>query len=371
MKKELFQFQYTNPDFVGMRCFLGNGYQSAEISNNLGQGAGICNYLQSPFPIMRLAGVYSYTSTIPAPEKRNQVQMDTIFRLLNTFGILPLDLDNPSHPKGDDLNEFLPTEFTQVFDMKQAVVKTNSKIEQLMVETEVFLSRSHPNFGALKVNVSKSNGDHFGFCHLTRKDPYTCYEKVALKEIGHGKSLWEVEFPEDGFDVQKKGLYHIAQITGIEVFDEHGNQLEFSYDRSEEDTDSVDFNEVSVWTTTVKCSPPKISTDQKYRWTVILYFGVYKQSDCETPRYANAYSGVDQGQRAIQGLEEVMGLGYGGLFQAHKDAWEKDIWQNLIEVPDADENIQKMLISSFYVMGCTYLEGLAYGNGPNGINGHW
>jgi trehalose/maltose hydrolase-like predicted phosphorylase len=371
MRNELFQYRYSNPEFSGMRCFLGNGYQSTEISNNLGQGAGLCNFSQSPFPIMRLAGVYSYPSTIPDRKKRITLPLDTIFRQLNIFGIFPLDPNNPKHPDAEDLDFYMPKSFEQVLDVRRATVTTTAQIEELNVENELFLSRTFPNFGAMKMKVSKSNGSMFSFQHITRKDPYTCYNNVKFTDSGDGKALWELKIPEDNYDFLKRGLYNIAQVTGIEILDDKNNPIKFKVDRTSEDTEKLDFNEMPKWTATVQCDSPRISSDNKYHWTIILYFGVYKQSDNETPRFSNTSSEEDQGKRAIEGLKNVMKIGYDKLLKDHEAAWQRDIWQHVIEVPNADEKIQRMIISSFYVMGCTYLEGLAYGNGPNGINGHW
>jgi len=354
-----------------MRCFLGNGYQSTELSNNFGQGAGTCNLGQAPFPIMRVAGVYSYPNEIPSKFKRKTLHLDSLFRTLNTFGIFPLDPDNPRHPDAKNLDFYLPGLFKQVLDMKRAVVTTNAQVEDLLVETEVFLSRAHPNFGGMKVKVTKSNGGSFAFQHVTRKDPFTSLHEMKFTEIGLGKALWEYSIPEDIYEFQERGFYNIAQIAGLEVFDEHGHPLEFTADRSSEDGNKLGYDEIPVWRATVQCATPQVSSDNQYRWNIILYFGIYKQSDNEVPRFADASSSENQGERAIEGLTNVMELGYDALLRAHEAAWQKDIWQNLIEVPGADESIQRMIISSFYVIGCTYLEGLAYGNGPNGINGHW
>ncbi len=124
MQEEMFQFRYKDPQFSGMRCFLGNGYQSTEISNNLGQGAGLCNFIQAPFPAMRIAGVYSYPNTIPKFKSKKDLRLDSLFRTLNTFGIYPFDPDNSSQLEPEDLDFFMSDQFEQMLDMKRAVVLT-------------------------------------------------------------------------------------------------------------------------------------------------------------------------------------------------------------------------------------------------------
>jgi trehalose/maltose hydrolase-like predicted phosphorylase len=371
MRPDLFKFRYADPKFGKMRCFLGNGYQSTELSNNLGQGAGVVDFTQSPFPIMRLAGVYSYPNTIPDEKKRKELHLDTIFRPLNSIGIFPLDPDNPAHPAAADLDFYMPRAFEQVLDMQRAVATTKAQIEALDLETEVFLSRTHPNFGVMRIKVVKSNGPRFSFQHVTRKDPYTCLERVTFSEIEPGKALWETKLREDNYDFHARGLYNIAQVVGIEVLDEKNKPLTYTTERAADDEGSLDFNDMPSWKATVQCDAPKASKDKKYRWTIIVYFGIYKQSDNETPRFAGAPADEAQGKRAVAGLSQVMKLGYDHLLTEHEAAWQKDVWQSLIEVPGADDGLQRRIIASFYVMGCTYLEGLAYGNGPNGINGHW
>ena len=223
----------------------------------------------------------------------------------------------------------------------------------------------------MKIQITKSNGSQFAFQHLTRKDPYTFLQEVKFTEVGAGKSLWELGIPEDNYDFHQRGLYHIAQITGLEVLDDQNNPIPFTVKTVAEDADKLDFGDTPIWREIVECEAPPISSDEKYHWTILLYFGMFKQSDNETSRFADASADENQGERAIERLNKIMTIGYETLLKEHEVAWQQDIWQNLIELPGAEERIQKMIIASFYVMGCTYLDGLAYGNGPNGINGHW
>jgi trehalose/maltose hydrolase-like predicted phosphorylase len=371
MQDKLFQFHYTDPKFVGMRCFLGNGYQSTEVSNNLGQGGGLCDFIKAPFPAQRIAGVYSYQNTIPKLKSKKGLRLDTLYRTLNTFGIYPLDPDNKDYPEPEDLDFFMPEQFEQTLDVKRAIVETKAKVQDILLETEVFLSRTQPNFGVMKIIATKMNGSSFIFQHSTKKDPYSFIQDAKFTAPEPGKSLWEIELPDDNYEFHNRGLYHIAQITGLEILDENDNPIPFSIKYDSEDVDKLDLGDAPVWKEIVECETPPISIDEKYRWKIILYFGMFKQSDNETPRFADAPSDEDQGKRAIEGLNTVMNIGYETLLKDHEAAWQQDIWQNLIEVPGADDETQKRIISCFYVMGCTYLDDLAYGNGPNGINGHW
>ena len=62
-------------------------------------------------------------------------------------------------------------------------------------------------------------------------------------------------------------------------------------------------------------------------------------------------------------------MGWARNLTEHITAWKRDIWDQLIFVPQSDVELQKRIIACYYILGCTYLEGLAYSNGPNGITG--
>ena len=68
---------------------------------------------------------------------------------------------------------------------------------------------------------------------------------------------------------------------------------------------------------------PQLVGDEKYHWTILLYFGMFKQSDNETSRFADASADENQGQRAIERLNKIMTIGYETLLKEHEVAWQQ------------------------------------------------
>ena len=125
--------------------------------------------------------------------------------------------------------------------------------------------------------------------------------------------------PEDNYDFHQLGLY-IAQITGLEVLDDQNNPIPFTVKTVAEDADKLDFGDTPIWREIVECEAPPITSDEKYHWTILLYFGMFKQSDNETSRFADASADENQGERAIERLNKIMTIGYETLLKEHEVA---------------------------------------------------
>ena len=180
MNPELFEFEYHNPEFYQLRTFLGNGYQSVELSNSLGQGIGACELNLSPFPIMRLAGVYSFGNFFLSKKGEGRPLLNSIARGLNDYGLFPIPPDQQTPIDLEEIDGVMLENFSQKLDIQKAVVTTKGIIGSLQTTTEIFLSRSLPNIGILRMTVVRSSPGDQEFLHLVRKDPMTDYESIAF-----------------------------------------------------------------------------------------------------------------------------------------------------------------------------------------------
>ncbi len=373
MNDEMFRFSYTDPEFSKLRVFLGNGYQNIECSNNLGQGIGVCEYHKAPFPVLKLAGVYSYPPRII--KDVDHPRLDSLFRGLNTFGLLPLDHGNKNHPTGSNMDFYNPPDFHQVLDMKRALVKTTAKIGTIDTVTEMFLSRVVPNVGFLKMEIVKDNDTPLTLKHYVRKDPFTNVDDITFLKHDNNICTFIIKTREDYNEFKGLGPSCIVQATAIQVLDEQGGAIPFSTRWDGERIDDpgnnsvLSYDEVLNYIEEITVACPERSDDGRFRWTVVLYFGIFKKMDECDPFFKKVTAGNDLVSRAVGKLAEVMHNGYEEGKDRHVRAWENDVWKGLIEV-GMNDGVQKMIISSFYILGCTYLAGLCYGNGPGGVIGH-
>nr|MDO8117018.1 hypothetical protein [Candidatus Sigynarchaeota archaeon] len=287
MKDDMFQFSYTDPGFSKLRVFLGNGYQNIECSNNLGQGIGVCEYHKAPFPVLKLAGVYSYPPRVL--KGAENPRLDSLFRGLNTFGVFPLDPDNADHPAECDMDFYNPPDFHQVLDMKRALVKTTAKIGHVDTETEMFLSRVEPNVGFLKMKVVKDTNTPLILKHYVRKDPFTNVDDITFLRHGNDVNTFHIKTKEDYNEFKGLGPASIVQATAIQVLDEQGEAIPFSSRWDGERIDDpankeiLSYDEVLNYIEEITAACPERSDDGRFRWIVVLYFGIFKQMDGRDP----------------------------------------------------------------------------------------
>jgi trehalose/maltose hydrolase-like predicted phosphorylase len=353
MTGEPFELSTTNDKFYLKRAVLGNGYFGIDASNNFGQGFGISES-KDPFPTTYLGGVYSN-----AIEKGNPDKLDSIFRPLNTFSLIPA-----SQSVSDDYS--VMNNYSQTLDMKKATVFTFGTWGNYNIESKMYLCRHLPHMGVLQLKCSIVDHEADGnspieFIHLVRKDPRVKYLEIRSEiEDQPFLEIYNTKIEEDGYKFNKKSEFNIVQISAIEIFDKAGNNIPFTTTTSSFNDEDLGFDGELKYETSLNLnSNSTASANEKLQeFTLTLYFGIFKENDPEIENDLEKY--------AKDYILAAMAMGEADIYQNHNKSWENEVWDRLIEV--SDTKIQQLIIASMYQMACTFKEGIPNSSGPTGLN---
>lgn len=335
MSDEFFKFQSTIGDVAKKRAFLGNGYFGVDVSNNFGQGFGVCE-IRDLFPVIYLGGVYTLSYSDKTVPK-------AMFHAMNAHNIIPA---TQSFEKENDQME----EFIQEIDMKTAQVTTKGKWHEYSVETTIFASRQRPNIGVVKMHCSDAGQDHHEFIHAVRKDPRTRYETLTFLDEGN-LAIFDGSVIEDKKQFNNGGLFRIIQVTAIQVIADDGTIIPFKTTWVSNDADDIDFDGEAKF---IK----HILFETETPFSIVLYFGTYKETDSNDNLLDYVRASIKQ----------AMQDGFDILYDEHCHAWQYEIWSRIIDVP-GNESLQRRIIAAMYAIGCSLKQGINNSAGPNGLNG--
>ncbi|HME56574.1 MAG TPA: hypothetical protein VKM55_30520 [Candidatus Lokiarchaeia archaeon] len=338
MNDELFVFRSTAGNPEKKRAFIGNGYFGADISSNFGQGFGTCEN-KAPFPTTYLGGVY----TLAYGAYGDKAVPKALFNAMNAYCIIPAAQSLDQEPGYME-------DFCQEMDMKKALVTTKGTWHGYAIETMAFASRQRPNLGIVKIHCSSAGQDHHEFLYLVRKDPRTRYETFTFLDEGK-LAMFDGSIIEDKKQFDDRGLYRIIQATTMQIIADDGTELPFETTWESKDSEDINFDGEATFT-------EHISIDTGTSFSIILYFGIYKETD----------TGGDLLDHARDSIGQAMQYGFEMLFEEHCRAWQDEIWSRVIEVP-GDELLQRRIIAAMYAIGCSLKQGINNSAGPNGLNG--
>ena len=188
-----------------MNCFY---LFKCSSNDNFGQGFGITEP-QDPFPPVWVGGVYT-----PLKGAFSSIESGGLFKACNIHSIIPAKQD--IEELFDTLDE---NRFSQCLDMKSAVVTTKGKWFDYQIDEKIFLSRSIPNMGVLKVALKPENEEELikhKFHQIIQKDPRIKYETL---DVNLKKERLEIlgKIHENGYDFRNQGLFEIIQLSKIEI----------------------------------------------------------------------------------------------------------------------------------------------------------
>nr|MDO8113075.1 hypothetical protein [Candidatus Sigynarchaeota archaeon] len=336
MNNDNFVFRSTKADLAKKRAYLGNGYFGIDVSNNVGQGFGICE-MRDPFPTTILGGVY----TFPYGAKETDAPR-SLFRPMNVHCLVPAaqDLDNAT----TELENF-----SQELDMKNAVARTKGSWHGYETETTIFTSRHRPNIGVMKITSSGHADEKHELIHAVRKDPRVKYESLAF-DGGEKIAMFDCKIIEDRKQFHGGGPFRVIQATAIQAVDSIGHAIPFKTTWEARNAADIGFDGEASFVN-------HVSLDCQGPFSIVVYFAIYKETDM----------GGDLRDHARASLAEAMASGFDALLDEHAMAWQADIWSRLIVV--TDDKLQRRIIASMYAMGCSFKSGINNSAGPNGLNG--
>jgi trehalose/maltose hydrolase-like predicted phosphorylase len=337
LNDDLFVFRTTNSNETKRRAFLGNGYFGIDVSNNIGQGFGICEVMD-PFPPTVIGGVYtlSYGGAETSAPK-------SLLRPMNAQCLVPASQDI------DDIAAMMDG-FSQELDMKNAVVCTTGTWHGYKTETTIFTSRQRPNIGAMKITYSGNGARNHEFLHAVRKDPRTRYETLTFREAGN-IAVFDGTVIEDGKRFHGGGTFRVIQATAIQAIAGNGKPIQTKSTWESKNAPDIGFDGEASFLN-------HVSFNATTPFSIIVYFAMYKETDA--PGDLDGHARAD--------LQKAIDLGFDGLFKEHAGAWQAEIWSRLIEV--ADPALQRRIISSMYALGSSLKQGIHNSVGPTGLNGY-
>lgn len=345
MNDSVFIFKSEEPSDFKKRAFLGNGYFGIDVSNNFGQGFGITDP-REPFPPCYVGGVY-----VDKGEKPGGQLSQELLTAASMFSVVPnlKEIDNPFG---------CLEEYSQTHDMKRAITITEGKWNNYRVKSSMFADRVNHHIGCLQVRFKDSSSakrvDTREIFQLIQTDPRCEYQNFEIENDGELVVI-SSQIKEAGYEYRNKGFFNIVQASIIRIYakNERGERIMVESDQHLLNPDD------QIEPDDITCFKNKISFQAGGEFTVEMFFALSHDYDSDVSPTLDSLRNM---------LQTAADSGFTSILKTHQKRWYDDIWSHLIELDD--EALQRRVISSMYIMGCTFKEGLHNSTGPTGLNGY-